>query len=83
MKDEIPNATIRKLVVIKLSHFYETVNGEIEKNLKCLAKEINENQIDVDDYRNSVLANTDEIYARKMYVVKKCQICLDSFIHIV
>ena len=65
MKDEIPNATIKKHVVIKLSHCYETVNGEIEKNLKCLAKEINENQIDVDDYRNSVLANTCEIYASK------------------
>ena len=74
---------IKSMLKKKLSHCYKTVNGEIEKNLICLTKAINENQIDVDDYRNSVLANTDEIYASKNVVCIKGLIGLDSFIHLV
>ena len=55
MKDELPNDTIIEACFLKAkAYYYTTVNGEKEKKLKGITKATIKNQINIEDYQNSI-----------------------------
>ena len=55
LKDEMPNDTIRGACFIKAkAYFYTTVKAEEEKKIKGTTKATIKNQINIEDYKNSI-----------------------------